>query len=285
MYGWLADHDVSLPECLLVPLYVGGTDPQGTLWIVSEGEGHFDSGHARVMTELAAFAGIALRMLGTEKRLNNALVQQEMLTDEMGHRIKNLLTITAGMIHISARGASTPAEMTGLLTGRLEALAIANDLVRRSSGQDAALVPHVDLADLIQTILRPHDGGSKPTGNARVVIEGPSVKLGDNAANGFALLFHELATNAAKYGSLLHDKGIVNVTWQETGGHLLVTWLERGGPVIGGPPTRSGFGTRLTNNTIESQLGGTIARNWTPEGLAVAMSVPVENLNEMPLRH
>jgi two-component sensor histidine kinase len=284
MYGWLADHDVSLPECLLVPLYVGGSAPQGTLWIVSEGEGHFDSGHARVMTELAAFAGIALRMLGTEERLNKALKQQEILTNEMGHRIKNLLTITCGLIHTSARGASTPAEMASLVTGRLEALAVANDLVRRSAGPDTTGLPHVDLGDLIQTILRPHEGDPKPSGKARVVIDGPRVMLGDNAANGIALLFHELATNAAKYGALL-DKGTVVVTWSETGGRLLVTWLERGGPVIEGPPTLSGFGTRLTNNTIESRLGGTLTRDWTPEGLSLVMSVPVEKLIDLQLRH
>jgi two-component sensor histidine kinase len=278
MYGWLAEHGVSLPECLLVPLYVGGSVPQGTLWIVSESEEHFDSGHARVMTELAAFAGIALRMLGTENRLSKALAQQETLTNEMGHRIKNLLTITCGMIHVSVRGASTPNEMADLVVGRLEALAVANDLVRHSFGLDAADLPHVNLADLIQTILRPHEGGLKPTDKGRIIIDGPRIMLGDNAANGFALLFHELSTNAAKYGALL-DKGTVSVSWREADGRLLINWLERGGPVIQTAPTRSGFGTRLTKNTIESRLDGTLTYDWKPEGLSVVMCVPIEKLN------
>ena len=58
---------IALPECLLVPLYVGGEMPLGTLWIVSPSEGHFDSGHARIMTELAAFAGMALRAHGSHR--------------------------------------------------------------------------------------------------------------------------------------------------------------------------------------------------------------------------
>ena len=62
-YNWIADANIIVPEVLLVPLYFGGTEPLGTLWIVAEEAGHFDRGHARVMTELAAFVGIALRMI------------------------------------------------------------------------------------------------------------------------------------------------------------------------------------------------------------------------------
>jgi len=79
VYSWIADANITVPEVLLVPLYLGGTDPLGTLWIVSEKEGHFDSGHARVMTELAAFVGIALRMQQSEQRLQQALLEQETL--------------------------------------------------------------------------------------------------------------------------------------------------------------------------------------------------------------
>jgi GAF domain-containing protein len=79
-----------VPELLLVPLYLGGKAPLGTLWIVSDKEGHFDSGHARVMTELASFVGIALRMLQSEQRLQLALDEQQTLAAEMSHRIKNL---------------------------------------------------------------------------------------------------------------------------------------------------------------------------------------------------
>jgi PAS domain S-box-containing protein len=77
LYGWIADANIVVPEVLLVPLYLGGRVPLGTLWIVSDREGHFDSGHARALTELAAFVGIALRMVRSEQRLNQALEAQE----------------------------------------------------------------------------------------------------------------------------------------------------------------------------------------------------------------
>jgi PAS domain S-box-containing protein len=76
VYNWIADANIVVPEVLLVPLYISDTNPLGTLWIVSDREGHFDSGHARAMTELAAFVGIALRMLRSEKRLNQELEEQ-----------------------------------------------------------------------------------------------------------------------------------------------------------------------------------------------------------------
>jgi GAF domain-containing protein len=93
VYSWLVDADVSLPECLLVPLYVGEEEPLGTLWIVSENVDHFTDGHASTMQELAGFTGIALQMVRSEDRLKAALEEQELLTREMGHRVKNLFAI------------------------------------------------------------------------------------------------------------------------------------------------------------------------------------------------
>jgi PAS domain S-box-containing protein len=82
VYSWIADANIVVPEVLLVPLYLGGKVPLGTLWIVSDREGHFDSGHARAMTELAAFVGVALRMVrGNEQRLNQALEAREKVAE------------------------------------------------------------------------------------------------------------------------------------------------------------------------------------------------------------
>ena len=117
-YTWLVEAGIALPECLLVPLYVGSGEPLGTLWIVSPTEGHFDSGHARIMTELAAFAGMALRMVRTEDRIEEAfakqqqlMVEQVTLTGEMSHRVQNLFAIFGGMVRVSARSAATPARI------------------------------------------------------------------------------------------------------------------------------------------------------------------------------
>ena len=277
-YSWLVEAGIALPECLLVPLYVGGAEPLGTLWIVSRSEGHFDSGHARIMTELAAFAGIALRMVRTEQRLQQAFVEQETLTNEMGHRVKNLFAIFGGMIRVSARASTTPQEMSDILSGRLQALASAHALVRRTFDDKGVASQGADLQEIVSTILNPHEGvGALRL--ARFKIEGPRIRLGDHATNGVALVLHELATNAAKYGALKSDTGTIQVCWQSAAGRLVLTWQERGGPVIGGEPTRHGFGSVLLKNTVVGQLGGTLNYDWQPTGVLVTISVPVENLS------
>jgi len=211
VYTWLRDAGISLAECLLVPLFIGGKEPLGTLWIVSENEGHFDSGHARVMTELAGFAGIAVRMVRNEQTLKQTLEQQENLTREMAHRVKNLFAITDGLIHASAKAASTPAEMSEILSGRMRALAEAHSLVRRNL-EDEAATDGADLNELIRKILLPHERSAQAS---RFVVAGPRIRLGERAASGIALVLHEFATNAAKYGALNSDDGSVAVKWRE----------------------------------------------------------------------
>jgi two-component sensor histidine kinase len=266
-YDWIRDASITVPEVLLVPLRIKGEDAIGTLWIVAGQSHYFDSGHARVMTELASFAGVALRMIQTETRLKAALQQQETLTGEMSHRVKNLFALVDGMIRMTARSAETPADMAAALTGRLHALAAAHGLVRRSFVENARET--TDLHELAETILRPHNGAHE--------IDGPAVLLGQHAATDLALVFHELATNAAKYGSL-KEGGAVTVGWRLADATVHIDWAERGGPHITGTPRRKGFGTTLAERTLGGRLGGTIAYDWSHVGLRVAMTVMAERL-------
>jgi two-component sensor histidine kinase len=277
VYSWIAEANITVPEVLLVPLYLGGTDPLGTLWIVSEKEGHFDSGHARVMAELAAFVGIALRMQQSEQRLQQALLEQETLAKEMSHRVKNVFTMTDGLIRLSARDSKTKDELVEILSGRLHALASAHGLVRRNFS-DVGRAPHAsDIGALILAIVRPHEGA---TGDgARVTVEGPPVQCGDHAMNGIALVIHELTTNAAKYGALTAEQGQVDVSWRLQEEKLILRWAERGGPRIEAPPSTSGFGSNLVQRTIVRQFGGTLDYEWQHDGLVVTIAVPVATLS------
>ena len=277
-YSWIADAGITCPEVLLVPLYIASTLPLGTLWVVADKQGFFDNGHARVLAELAGFAGIALRMLQTEQRLKEALEQQEMLTKEMSHRVKNLFAVADGMIKVSARSAATPKDMGEILSGRLHALADANALVRRSFGHAMASVQGTELAEVVRKILRPHAGVEKLPREDRFNLDGPPISLGEHATNGFALVCHELATNAAKYGALTNDDGFVRVSWFESAEWLKVIWQERGGPVIESAPAKVGFGSTLAKHTIVGQFNGTLCYDWQPEGLTVSISVPIKVL-------
>jgi two-component sensor histidine kinase len=214
-------------------------------------------------------------MLNTEHRLKEALEQQETLTKEMSHRVKNLFAVTAGIVRVSEKAASTPAEMSEILSGRLEALQEANALVRRSFA-DKAVAERADLAELVEKILRPH---APPEKRNHFVAKGPAVLLGERATNGLALVLHELATNAAKYGALTAERGTVELKWRTQGGRLVIDWSERGGPAIARPPEVTGFGTKLSQSTIVGQFQGELKYDWKPEGLSVAMTVPVTNLS------
>lgn len=284
-YTWISDANIVCPEVLLVPLYTAGEQPLGTLWVVAQEEGFFDSGHARVVTELASFAGIALHMIQAEQRLKDALEQQErltreqeMLTKEMSHRVKNLFAVTMGMIYLTARSSATPKEMANSLSGRLQALADANALVRRTFGDATTMTEGAKLDEVVQKILLPHATATMPTKGHRFEINGPLICLGQHATNGFALICHELATNAAKYGALTSDDGYVEVSWYEEAGRLELTWRERDGPTIQAAPAKVGFGTTLAKRTIEDQFNGTLSYDWQPEGVVVTLSVPTQNL-------
>jgi two-component sensor histidine kinase len=275
-YNWISDANIIVPEVLLVPLHLGGTEPLGTLWIVADREGHFDSGDARVASELASFAGIALRMVKTESHLKTCLEEQERLAKEMSHRVKNLFAIADGMVRLSARGASSVDEMSKTLSGRFHALASAHGLVRRTFGA-ATDAKVTDLTALLKAILQPHENVT--AGHAsRFTLCGPDVALGEHSLNGIALVFHELATNAAKYGALNSDDGKITIDWAETNDQLVFHWLERGGPDILESPDTSGFGSKLLRDTVTRQFGGTIDKQWDREGLYTTLCLPLTAL-------
>ena len=287
VYAFLSEAGVPNYEVLLVPLYAGQPDPLGTLWVISHDEAiHFDSGDARVTSELAAFAGIALKMIrdasvlrASEERLNLALHHQEMLTREMSHRVKNLFAIAIGMVSISAKSAATPQDMAKTLSGRLNALARAHDLVWRGVRADGEIIREATLTGLLEAIFQPY-ADLAPTGALkRIVINGPDLVIGERVLTSLALVLHELATNAAKYGALSIGEGLVHVTWDIAGGNLLLRWEERNGPEIEKTPTSDGFGSMLVRRSIVGQLGGKLDYTWKPEGFSAFISIPMERLS------
>jgi two-component sensor histidine kinase len=287
VYVFLSETGVPNYEVLLVPLYAGQPDPLGTLWVISHDEAiHFDSGDVRVTSELAAFAGIALKMIRdasvlqtSEERLNLALHHQQMLTREMSHRVKNLFAIAIGMVSISAKSAATPQDMAKTLSGRLNALARAHDLVWRGVRADGEIIREATLTGLLEAIFQPY-ADLAPTGALkRIVINGPDLVIGERVLTSLALVLHELATNAAKYGALSIGEGLVHVTWDIAGGNLLLRWEERNGPEIEKTPTSDGFGSMLVRRSIVGQLGGKLDYTWKPEGFSAFISIPMERLS------
>lgn len=274
-YSWIADVNVILPEVLLVPLH-RGTEQLGTLWIVSDELSHFNRGHVEAVREIAAFVSIALRMHQTETRLSQALSEQESLAKEMSHRVKNVFNVFDGMIHLGGKRAETKEEFSQALSGRVRALAIAHGIIRRSFTDRSSSIQTADLGGLIAAIMRPYEVDAKDS--PRVILSGPEVSLGEHTTNGIALVLHELATNAAKYGALSRETGTVQIDWATDATTLTLKWKERGGPIVTGTPLAVGFGSRLVTDTVARTLSGTQRHDWRPEGVEITLDVPLERL-------
>ena len=275
MYDWIAEAGISVPEVLLVPLFIRAREPLGTLWIVSDEEEHFDSGDARVATELSTFVGLALRMLQTERSLVDAVDEQKMLAAEMNHRVKNAFALIQGLIHVSMRGAKDPDDMARSLSGRLRALADAHALASRESRDPGAGPETADLASLLAVIVGAYVGAD---GRPRVSLRGPPVRCSEAAINGIALVFHELATNCAKYGALRMESGSVEVDWRIEEGLLVIAWGEQGGPAVLAPPAAAGFGSRLLLSTITQRFGGEVQYEWNRDGLRATIRIPADRV-------
>jgi two-component sensor histidine kinase len=109
-------------------------------------------------------------------------------------------------------------------------------------------------------------------------MEGPAVRVTAKAAQALTMVFHELATNAAKYGAWASSGGRVRISWQINAEGLTFDWRERGGTRVAGVPSRVGFGSRLIDTNIQDQLGGTLERRWTAGGLELEAHIPLEHL-------
>ena len=223
------------------------------------------------------FIGVAQDI--TERKV--AQEQQGLFVRELNHRIKNLFAITGGMIALSARSATTPKEYASNIRGRLNALAAAHDLILPSfSGDGINLAEPTGLELLLRRILSPYVDLPSENSGARLFLDGPGITLGARTVTTFALILHELATNAAKYGVLSVEEGNLHVRWQRVDDVLILRWEESGGPGLKGPPESEGFGTVISNHCVRGQFGGTVSRTWDLKGLSVELSVPMERLSD-----
>jgi two-component sensor histidine kinase len=225
-------------------------------WVAARGQGEDFGIVGRTMF------GIFLDVTGRKQ----AEEGNELLAGEMSHRVKNLLSIASRLTAISSRSAQSVEEMASQLTERLTALGRAHDLVRPlPNGQgDAAL-----LGDLLTVLLAPYDDMGAFKGRLRVAVE--RMGVGQSSATALALVIHELATNSMKYGALSVPTGTLDITSQSDGEDIVLRWLERGGPQVDKPDGLGGFGSKLVQRSVTSQLGGQIDYEWDEGGLIVTL--------------
>ncbi|MFL0412895.1 PAS domain-containing protein [uncultured Sphingomonas sp.] len=199
-----------------------------------------------------------------------ALEEREVISQELSHRIKNIFAVMSGLIHLAARTRPEIAPLAADLRERIAALGRAHDFVRPHSSNSRPSAQQDSLRGLLGELLAPYQN----TPGERVTIDGVDVAIDDRAATPLALLFHELATNASKYGALSTPEGHVTIQIGTDGENATIVWRERGGPPLTGAAEPSGFGSHLIELSAVRQLGGSVTRNWQQEGLEMTIQAP-----------
>jgi len=222
--------------------------------------------------------GRILRWIGTCTDIHDsrkAAEERELVAQELSHRIKNIFAVLTGIVSLSARGQPEVKTFAEQLRQRIFALGEAHDFVRPQNYLSASKAGQGTLSALIARLMRPYEGEN---GEIRVRYSGEDTTIDDAAATPLALLFHELATNAAKYGSLSLPQGWTDISGRSEGEQFHLTWKEHGGPQIEEPSKLSGFGSKLIELSVSGQLRGEIERVWEKDGLRVELSLPLAAL-------
>jgi PAS domain S-box-containing protein len=215
----------------------------------------------------------AVRYAGTIQDITErkaAERHQEILVAELNHRVKNMLAIVQSLAFYTLRSAAVPEAVADTFAGRLKALSSAHDILTEQSWEGA------DLGDIAQAALSP----LVPELAERVSISGESFRLRPQAAVNLAMAFHELGTNAAKYGALAADRGRIDLSWTveaHSPARLVIRWKESDGPPIA-RPDRQGFGTRMLQRILGGELRGRVQVDFRPSGLSCSIEAPVEVL-------
>jgi PAS domain S-box-containing protein len=290
LYGYSAGEVIGNPVTILMPPERRDEEPR-ILERIRRGEriDHYETVRQRkdgslvdISLTVSPVKDAAGRVIGASKiarditERKRAQEQQRLILREMNHRVKNLFALAGAVVTLSARSAATPKDLAEAVRDRLASLARAHDLTLPDlRGTSAPCSRAADLKSLVQTIVAPY----MAEGHASVALEGPSVPVSGKAVMAIALLLHETATNAAKYGALSSPKGHAEVRWTVKNGALLLRWRERGGPPITREPEHEGFGVLLARLTVTGQLGGKLSYDWEREGLTVNISAPLDRLS------
>ena len=217
--------------------------------------------------------GVPIRVAGVSMDVTarkTADEGQRLLLDELNHRVKNTLSAVQSIALQTGRSVDTPQAFETAFVARINALARVHDLLTEAAWQGASL------SDVVGRTLAPYEGAGRAI---RTPESAPEVLLGPNAAVTLAMAFHELATNAAKYGALSCCGGEVGIDWRPLdigdGETLLeIAWIEDGGPPVS-PPERRGFGTQFVQRALAREFDGVVSLQFARGGLNCRMRLPL----------
>jgi len=195
--------------------------------------------------------------------------QAEFMMRELDHRVKNLLAVILSICRITSKTANDVESFADAFSARLDAMARTHSLLAQNRWHGTNLRELVNAEVLRQG------------GEDQVAINGPDVSISPSSAQSLSMLFHELTTNAIKYGALSTPEGSVDVTWRradEIDERVELQWTEKGGPQTQ-EPSRTGFGTKVINRLARSQLGSDIETTWHEAGLQINLTLPTSRID------
>jgi PAS domain S-box-containing protein len=196
------------------------------------------------------------------------------MVDELNHRVKNTLATVQSLARQSARNATTIKEFQTRLQGRLIALSEGHDQLTRGNWEQA------DLREVVEAALKPY----REESGERIAVIGERVKLHPRGALTLSMVFHELITNAAKYGALSRSTGRLRIAWHMTDENdarsLVLRWVEEGGPEVARPAHR-GFGSQMVERSIPAELGGRASLQFDRGGVVCDLQFPLANNSEL----
>ena len=240
------------------------TDAGATRWIEVRGRA-IDESATRI-------AGVSLDV--TERR--HAEDRQQLLIRELHHRVKNTLSTVQAIVGSTARGATGIEDFYRDFTGRIQSLARTHTILTEELWQRASL------HELLGKELDLYNDRDE-----RIRVSGPDIELSSEYAVPLGMAFHELATNAAKYGALSNGIGRVSVDWvieaADDGPNVHLDWIESGGPPVEAPK-RQGFGTRLLDRVLTAQVKADVRTEYHPGGVRVSLvfALPATRVGEAP---
>jgi two-component sensor histidine kinase len=258
--GWTRDNGarrlVSARSLLGWPLIVSVSLPESEVYAVAR---------TRLLWR-SVIAAVTIAALSLMAMLVNLQARREaVLTAESEHRVKNTLAVVATVIERAREDAKSIDDFVASLRGRIQSMAGTQTLLGQSQRRS------VGLADLVHNELRPYATGTNTS------IDGPAVYLIPNASHALAMVLHELATNAAKYGALSQPGGHISVRWMQTtdppAPMLRIEWKETGGPQVAAP-AREGYGSSVIRDLLTYGMGGRVDLVFEADGIRCTIELP-----------
>lgn len=274
---WADFRDLALAHglraCWSVPIKAGDGSVLGTFANYYRHPRQPSDLDRKIIEAIALTTSIAVERIRLERMRIRAEEARALVLEELQHRVKNAFALAQSLINLNVPAALSARDLADKVSGKLHAIASAQDIIVRNGSDRSDEM--TSMRTLLATILGPLGYGDADN---RISLNGDDQMVAAQTLSGLAMVFHELATNAIKYGALTTARGTVSIHWLTTPEGLEIEWAESGGPPTSAPQSQS-FGSRLVASTAR-QLNSTIDYNWRAEGLLVKITMPSASVTD-----